>query len=78
MSGLELLIEIGDGLVGSGQVGLINYDDGDDFRDAGFFPLELVAGLRLNDEDYGIGHAADGRVGLAGADRLYKDTVKAE
>ena len=65
-----------DRLIGAGQIRFVDDDDIGDLEDTGFFPLQLVAGLRLHDEYNRVGYSPDRRIGLAGADGLNKDTVK--
>jgi hypothetical protein len=72
----KLLHDIGGGLIGPGEVGLVDYDDVGDFQDAGFFPLQFVAGLRLQHEDHDIGHPANRDVVLAGADGFDKHAIE--
>ena len=43
-------LNLGHGIVGAGQVGLVDRHDVGDLEDAGLFPLQVVAGLGL-DED---------------------------
>ena len=73
---VQLLCNIRDRLIGAGQIRFVDDDNIGDLEDAGFFPLQLVAGLRLDDEHNGVGHPPDRRIGLAGADGFNKDTVK--
>ena len=69
-------VNIGDRLIGTGQIGFVDDDDIGDFQDAGFFPLQFVAGLRLQHEHDDVGHPPDRRIALAGADGFNEDAVK--
>ena len=55
---------------GAAQVSFVNHHDVGHFQQAGFFPLQFVPGLGLNQNDDDIGECAHGRVALAGADRF--------
>ena len=56
----------------------MDHDDVGDFELAGLFPLQLVAGLWLHEDDDDIGDLADGGVSLAGADGLDNDGLESE
>ena len=53
-------------------------DDVGDLEQAGLFPLQVVAGFRLQQQHEHVGQVAHRRVALAGADRLDQDQVETE
>src|SRR3954470_1567871 len=73
---VQLLLYIYDRLIRAGQVRFVDDDYIGNFEDSGFLPLQLVAGLRLDDEYDRVGYPPDCRVGLASADGFNKDTIK--
>ena len=74
----ELLRHIGDGLIGSGQIGFIDDDQVGNFQNTGLFPLQFVAGLRLQNENDDVRHVTNRDVSLAGSDGFDKDAIEAE
>jgi hypothetical protein len=66
-----------DGVVGALLVGLVDGENVGDLQDAGLDGLHVVAQARHLDDDGGVGRPGDVHLGLAGADRLDDDQVKA-
>ena len=75
---LQLLRHVGDGSISAGQIGFVDHDDVGDFQNPGLFPLQFVAGLRLQDEHDNVGHTADRDVALTGANGFDKDAIEPE
>ena len=64
--------------VSAGQIGLVDHDNVGDFELAGLFPLQLVAGLGLYEDNDDVGDFADRRVSLSGSDGLDDDGIESE
>ena len=56
----------------------MHHDRVGNFQNARFFPLQVVAGLGLQQEDHRVGDGANRGVALAGTDGFDQDTVEAE
>ena len=73
---LSSVADLGLDAIRAGQIGLVYHDDVSDFELAGLFPLQLVAGLWLHEDNDDIGDLANGDVPLAGADGLDNDGLE--
>src|SRR5262245_27557818 len=72
----EHAAELGFDAVGAGQVGLVQNDDVGDFEQPRLFPLDVVTGFGLNQENDAIDLGAYGCIPLPRADRLHENEVE--
>ena len=75
---MDHLLQLGDGAVGTGHIGLVDDEDVADFQNACLQHLDVVAAAGLDEHGHGVGGADDVDLVLSGTDRLDDDLVLAE